>query len=833
MESQGSKVSIYKRALEITWLAVIFLIPLFFNPLSHQAFYLNKALLLQFLVMAMLAFWVADWILSRSSQKGLKRQSISISPLHLAISVFGLLAVLATAASITPAISFWGSYYRKAGLLTLVCWILFFLIVAQQLRNRAQLFRAIYTLLLSSGIVSVVGIIQHFFPSIIFNLKYIDRVFSTSGNALSISSFLSMVIPFNLALIIYSWSKRKEGKNTTILIGLVIVLGLQFWCLWLAQYSITILLFIVAPITFIILLGIVKGKKLLLGFGAASLLVLAIIAALLLSPLLLPGANVKAPEDLSSKLSMNAEELGLKTLDWRVQYWRSSINIVTKSPEVPFSNDRLHDFRKLIGYGPETFIVTFQLFFPDKLKGDYSYLSFLVDRPHNHYLYLATTLGLLGLMSFLSILAVFFYLCFRYLRRATADIYKLLLIAMMAGITQYMVDIFFNISTISPELVFWLMMAMIPVIGRFNRNEKPVSDEFEEVNQTEISAPSHVTRARLIVSVGCAITLIIIGMGITIRPFLADMYLQKGLNLQKVGSDQAIYAFDTATRLDSGESAYWHYLGAYDYSVARGVTEEPLKEEMLTLATDAYNKSLALRPYIALEYYSLADVYTYWAEAGNNDKWPMALSLYDKASQLLPRNAILLNMWSLALIIKGDFSQAQTKLDYAASIDPDWAETSFLSGLLLVREGKSSEAALKIIAPIEDDPDNLDSFIDLCYRLMVYDMISPLKDTLETRAKEVPDDWIAHALLGITGMFGDNLDKTLGEFNTAMMLVPGNNAGDLFRAILRLSYMSEPLKTALPSVAADWKAKLIQSPERDTLLPELDKLIDQSAWHFL
>ena len=133
MEKQNTGVSIYKRALEITWLAIIFLVPLLFNPLSHQACYLNKTLLLQFLAISMLAFWMADWILNRASYKGMKWRDIFNSPLQLTILIFGLLTILATAVSITPAISFWGSYFRKAGLLTLICWILFFLILAQQL----------------------------------------------------------------------------------------------------------------------------------------------------------------------------------------------------------------------------------------------------------------------------------------------------------------------------------------------------------------------------------------------------------------------------------------------------------------------------------------------------------------------------------------------------------------------------------------------------------------------------------------------------------------------------------------------------------------------------
>jgi hypothetical protein len=117
VERQDIRPGVYSQALEITWLAVIFLIPLFFSPQSHHVFILNKAALLQFLVVAMLAFWVADWLLSGASRRKLTWQGIFASPLHLTILAFGLVAVLATAASITPAISFWGAILEKRGCL--------------------------------------------------------------------------------------------------------------------------------------------------------------------------------------------------------------------------------------------------------------------------------------------------------------------------------------------------------------------------------------------------------------------------------------------------------------------------------------------------------------------------------------------------------------------------------------------------------------------------------------------------------------------------------------------------------------------------------------------
>lgn len=104
-------------------------------------------------------------------------------------------------------------------------------------------------------------------------------------------------------------------------------------------------------------------------------------------------------------------------------------------------------------------------------------------------------------------------------------------------------------------------------------------------------------------------------------------------------------------------------------------------------------------------------------------------------------------------------------------------------------------------------------------------MVRPLGDCLEIYAQGRPDDWTAHALLGTTSLFSDNLTKGLDEFNTAMMLVPDNNVGDLFGAVLKLTTMSTAFKTELPGVAIEWRNKLAQSPERETLLPALDRLI--------
>ncbi len=824
----------FKRGLEICWLSVIFLLPIFLNPASHQAFYLNKALLFQFLVIVMLALYVAKQIYGTRGSNGLNWRDVVNHPLHLAVLVFGLVAIIATAVSITPFISFWGSWHRKDGLLTIICWILFFLIVAQNMQQRQQLLRAIYTLLLSSGIVSILGILQYFYPDIIFNYRPGYRgVISTTGNALSLSGFLAMVIPFTIALIVYVWGRWGKPKNTMTLFGLIALLIIQFWCLWLAQYSITLLLYIIAPFIFLLLLGIVRRRRLLVGIGMLSLAAIGTVAGMILMPLLFQGADNGAVKNKDPEYAISAERLELITLGNRVQHWRNTVDMILKSPEVPLSNDRLSSIRTFIGYGPETFIITYQGFYPEGLKSQRTHYSIMMSRPHNYYLYLAAVTGLLGLISYLSILAVFFYLLFRYIRKVGFNIDRLILIALVASMIGYMADRLFNPSTILTDLMFWLTLSLVPVIARLSSN--PDSSETNIVSEKatknndgkEFSYPN----VRWIISVGCAIILIIAGVSITFRPVLADVQLQKALDLQAVGNENALEAFERVVEIEPKEAAYWGYLGAYSYAEARRVVEEPLKTYYLTLSAAAYARACELERFMAYRYYIMADMHVYWANEGASDKWPIAFSLYDKALQLFPRNAVILNKWALALIIEGDLTQAREKLDDAASIDPEWSGTAFLSGFLTVKEGKPEEAAYEMIRPIREAPYNLNYFTDLCIQFIAYDMVDSVEDALTSYMQQTTGDWVPHAMLGVTSLCNGNPERSFKEFDTAMFLVPDRDAGDLFKPIFGLAIRSPNFRMLLSSVKSEWRTKLSRTDDSKRVLWQFDQLMKLPDLH--
>jgi O-antigen ligase len=51
-------------------------------------------------------------------------------------------------------------------------------------------------------------------------------------------------------------------------------------------------------------------------------------------------------------------------------------------------------------------VATSQLKFPAALKSFYTFRLVGISHPENHYLYLAVTLGILGLLAFLSLVAL-------------------------------------------------------------------------------------------------------------------------------------------------------------------------------------------------------------------------------------------------------------------------------------------------------------------------------------------------------------------------------------------------------------------------------------------
>ena len=148
----------------------------------------------------------------------------------------------------------------------------------------------------------------------------------------------------------------------------------------------------------------------------------------------------------------------------------------------------------LIGYGPDTF--TYEFPQNDFLAKYYSYdegFNIAVDKPHNLYLQIFFSSGLIAFLAFLGICGYYLVdsLCLYALRKEyrKEQIYG---ISVMLGVVGYLAAGMFNDSVVSVAPVFWILLGVGCALNTINRRmdkNLPVSDEQEEAENSAIPAP--------------------------------------------------------------------------------------------------------------------------------------------------------------------------------------------------------------------------------------------------------------------------------------------------------------------------------------------------------
>ncbi|HLE81656.1 MAG TPA: hypothetical protein VJA25_10220, partial [Dehalococcoidia bacterium] len=106
------------RVIEAGWLAAAVTVPLFFNVFSSRVFEPDKLTLLRSIVLVMAAAWLIKVLIGPRTQGFSFSRLLRASPLALPVCLFAAVYIVATAASVAPRTSFWGSYVRLQGLVT-------------------------------------------------------------------------------------------------------------------------------------------------------------------------------------------------------------------------------------------------------------------------------------------------------------------------------------------------------------------------------------------------------------------------------------------------------------------------------------------------------------------------------------------------------------------------------------------------------------------------------------------------------------------------------------------------------------------------------------------
>ncbi len=335
----------------IFWLfaGTTLLVPLVFVPQLTDGYELPKAAVFRTLVLTILGLMFF--------RKKVERPKFD--------KIFGwLLAgflmsfVLSTLFSLSPHISFWGSYERQQGLLTVLFYFLFFGAFVSFFRKKEQLLELVKWMCYSAFIVSVAALVQAF---------EVVRIYGTIGQPNFLGVYLMMMVPF------------------------IFLLKPRYWKIILAVVLVA-LAFTMSRSAFV---GLFAGSV-FYAFSSGKKKIIIVHGLLVLAVILLNvfGSEVKDNVVLSRFVIGST---AYESAEIRMQIWPEVLGKIFERP--------------LLGKGPEMIGEGF----------DHSKFEEEVDRAHNEILDTAGTLGIVGLMIYLALLVKIFIMGWRERRELLAQ----------------------------------------------------------------------------------------------------------------------------------------------------------------------------------------------------------------------------------------------------------------------------------------------------------------------------------------------------------------------------------------------------------------------------
>ena len=392
--------AIAEGVLESSWLVALAIIPLFFNSQSARVFEGDKAALLRTLALLVVPFF-AVWLYEvRAQLKWRAPASLWQVPLVKPALVFVAVYAAATAVSIAPRWSFFGSYDRMQGLYLWLCYPLVFLCVLLVARRPAQVDRVMDTLLLASVIPGLYAIFQAAgYDPITWSDLFRQRIVGNFGNPIFLGGFLVLVVPPTVSRIWeYGLRVRSDGMQNPQpgRPGMLLTLGV-YVLLLLCQLSALVFTASRGPmiglgvgVAFYGLIVVAKSQK---RWIARSLACLAVLLMLSLAACLMAGVRREAARHSSGKgisISQRLDPRG--TITVRLLIWEGAGKLLSSNPA-----------RLILGYGPETIELIYSRAYPPGLAHVEDPTA-NADRSHNETFDLLLTTGILGLCASLAFL---------------------------------------------------------------------------------------------------------------------------------------------------------------------------------------------------------------------------------------------------------------------------------------------------------------------------------------------------------------------------------------------------------------------------------------------
>lgn len=687
-------------AIEITFLTLVLMAPLFFDRRISIVFSQSKATWIRALTMILLGLWATRYFV------GAGRRFIR-SPLDVPVFTYVMCVIASTLLSLNVYVSFVGSYGRYEGLITIINYAALFFITTNFMNSREKHRRIMILALIAGVVMSVYGIIQRMgidpfsWGGVVTN----ERIIATIGQPNFLAAYLDMAFLMGLYLLFtlknkisrffieetkkqpMKGHKKLAQKSAVVLkrpdwneiktnlfavlsyisVPLIFIYsiyntdGYGFFLIWLVVYFILISISIYCSFIFERMDLRISSAILILSLallfagvlatqsrgGVFGLLCGLVIFSFLVGRkvffnyrtrfILLVGACV---------IVSAASFISLSGITGRLATEISGQSSVEQGGTVSYSaaGSRIETWTsamRVIADRPVLGIgpEVIKMAFPKYETPKFRFKEgFHVkqDRCHNEILDLSVTKGILGLAVYLFFMFSVFFLCVKRIKEGGED--AVFSAAILGGLVAYIGQNQFSFGVVAITSLFWIMVGMsVPV------QSAPLLPDNVPAKKSQIKW-EYVALVWAVVVFLCFFSAF---------PYLADKYFKSA----KTSSDS----------------------GAFEQSFPQ------------------YEKALEFCPYDGILYtnYGMAVLNSMSGKPRNELTMKKGISIFEKGQKADPYSADNFYMAGRAYLMLGDayFSSAEAFTKRAIEIDPYYAEAYQNLGYIYEKTGKPLDAA--------------------------------------------------------------------------------------------------------------------------------------------
>ena len=548
----------------------------------------------------------------------------------------------------------------------LIMFIIFFL-CSQHFQTEKRLWKFIGGIFLGGFILAIFELINvfigfnRFLPNMLQGISF--------GNLVGSWSNFALLFGLMVLLSLFTLEFLKTKKIHTIFQYFLLVVSVLF----LAIINIPLVWLLVGIFSVIIFVYSVSiqhaGSKIVMEGGKKGKFPFAALVIILISLAFLIGNNLIG-NSIAKVISIPNNDIRPSIVTTSQITWRS----IKHNPA--------------FGTGPNTFIVDWSLWQP-KAIAQTLYWNTNFDSGFSLLTTFAVTTGILGLISILLFLVVFFIRGIQSLRVALQNPISnyFILTTFIIALYSWITVILYNPNIIMLMLAFASSGVLIGIL--VHKEVMPVRT-FSFLNDPRNSFFAILGLMVLMVS-SLALTYVYI------EKFTSIIYFSRSMNAGNTMEllDKSEVMLNDAISLDKNDVYYRNLSQVYiakinllanDKTVSADAMKSNL-QQLINLAQGNASAAVSQNPKQYLNYVNLGDVYTALVPLQVENSYDSAVGAYTKAGELAPNNpSILLSRASLEVINKNN-DQARVLIKQALDLKANYTDAIFLLAQIETNEG--------------------------------------------------------------------------------------------------------------------------------------------------